>query len=85
MLLTDSASGLDANVMFDKSGILSANVGMPGSLDINGLFSSLGLPSFPIDTSAILSISSPFYRMTSRRANASMLAGRVPLGPWLSG
>ncbi|KAG2482233.1 hypothetical protein HYH03_018817 [Edaphochlamys debaryana] len=74
LALTASVSGVSARLVLDRSGILMADIGLPGSLSVNDVLSRAALPTLPYDVASIMTITAPYFKYTSARANASLLS-----------
>ncbi len=67
LMLGPSASGVAANMYFDKTGVVSASLRMASSLDLGAALQQLGM-ALPVDVSDVLVIVNPQVSVVSSRA-----------------
>ncbi|KAG2486897.1 hypothetical protein HYH03_014397 [Edaphochlamys debaryana] len=79
-----TASGIGADLVFDRSGVLVAAASMDGSLDLGSALQKI-LPgsALPIDISGLVIISNPVVSVVSPRAASLNVPTSAPAGTYL--
>ncbi|KAG2486902.1 hypothetical protein HYH03_014402 [Edaphochlamys debaryana] len=79
-----TASGIGADLVFDRSGVLVAAASMDGSLDLGSALQKI-LPgsALPIDISGVVIISNPVVSVVSPRAASLNVPTSAPAGTYL--